>query len=53
MVDGMSNFSLDFDFCEHYVYGNKNQVNFPSGAKREKGILDLVQGDVFGPVLVP
>lgn len=21
MVEGMSNFSLDFDFCEHCVYG--------------------------------
>jgi hypothetical protein len=21
MVEGMSNFSLDFYFCEHYVYG--------------------------------
>ena len=21
MVEGMSNFSLDFNFCEHFVYG--------------------------------
>ena len=24
MVEGMSNFSLDFDFCEHCVYGKQN-----------------------------
>jgi hypothetical protein len=21
MVEGMSNFTLDFDFCEHFIYG--------------------------------
>jgi hypothetical protein len=39
MVEGMSNFSMDFDFCEHCVYGNPNMVRFPSGATREEGIL--------------
>jgi hypothetical protein len=39
MVEGMSNFSLDFDFCEHCVYGKKNWVRFPSGATRVEGIL--------------
>ena len=28
MVEGMSNFSLDFDFCEHCVYGKQNRVTF-------------------------
>lgn len=32
--------------------GRKNMVNFPSGAKRVKQILELVHSDVFGPVLV-
>jgi hypothetical protein len=53
MVEGMSKYSLDFDFCEHCVYGKKNWVRFPSGAKRAEGILELVHSDVFGPVLVP
>jgi hypothetical protein len=53
MVKFMSNFSLDFDLCEHCVYGKYNQVRFPSGATREEGILQLVHSDVFGPVLVP
>jgi hypothetical protein len=30
MVEGMSNCSLDFDFCEHCVYGKQNLVRFPS-----------------------
>ena len=53
MVEGMSNSSLDFDFCEHCVYGKKNWVSFPSGAKRANKILELVHSDVFGPVSVP
>jgi hypothetical protein len=53
MVEGMSNCTLDFDFCEHCIYGKYNRVRFPSGAKREKGILELIHSDVFGPVPVP
>ena len=53
MVEGMSNFSLDFDLCEHCVYGKQNRASFPSGAKRENTILELVHSDVFGPVSVP
>jgi hypothetical protein len=50
MVEGMSNCSLDFDFCEHCLYGKQNRVRFPSGAMREEGILQLVHSDVFGPI---
>ena len=53
MVEGMSNSSLDFNFCENCVYGKQNQVCFPSGSKRGKQILELVHNDVFGPVKVP
>jgi hypothetical protein len=53
MVEGMSNFSLDFDLCEHCVYGKQNRVRFRSGATRAEGILQLVHSDVFGPVSVP
>ena len=49
----MSNSSLDFVFCEHCVYGKKNRVSFPSSAKRENKILELVHSDVFGSVSVP
>jgi hypothetical protein len=53
MVEGMSNCTLGFDLCEHCIYGKKNQVRFPSGATREKGILELIHIDVFGPIHVP
>ena len=53
MVEGMSNFSLDFDFCEHCVYGKHNRVSFPFGSKRANKILELVHSDVFGPMSVP
>jgi hypothetical protein len=53
MVEGMSNYSLDFDVCKHCPYGKQNRVRFPSGEKREERILDLVHSDFFGPVSVP
>ena len=53
MVEGMSNYSLDFNFCEHCVYGKQNQVSFPSGTKRANKILELVHSDVFGLILIP
>jgi len=53
MVEGMSNSSLDFDLCEHFVYGKKNQVRLSYGAMREEGILYLVHNDVFGTVSIP
>ena len=53
MVECMYNSSMDFDLCEHCVYGKENRVRFPSGATRAEGILQLVHSDVFGPVSVP
>jgi len=53
MVEGMSNSSLDFGFCENCVYGKQNWRSFPSGGKRAKKILELVHSDMFGPVKVP
>jgi hypothetical protein len=53
MVEGMYNCSLDFDLCEHCLYGKKNWVIFPSHATRAEGILQLVHSDVFGPVSIP
>jgi hypothetical protein len=53
MVEGMSNCTLDFDLCEHFIYGKKNRVRFPSSSTRAKGILELIHSDVFGPVHVP
>jgi hypothetical protein len=35
MVEGMSSCSLDFYFCEHFLYGKQNWVRFPSSATRE------------------
>jgi hypothetical protein len=53
MVKGMPNCTLDFDLCEHYIYGKHNLVIFSFGATREKRILELVHNDVFVIVLVP
>ena len=53
MVEGMSNWSLDFDFCEHYIHGKEKQIRFPFGDTRAQWILDLIHNDVFGPMLVP
>ena len=33
--------------------GSRNQGTFPFGSTIVKGILELMQNDVFGPILVP
>jgi hypothetical protein len=53
MIEGMSNCTLDFYFCENCIYGKQNQVRFPSGATRAKGILESIHSAVFGPVPIP
>ena len=53
IVDGLPNCSFEFDFYEHYIYGQQNCVSFPNKATRAKGILELVHSDLFGPVLLP
>ncbi|KAH9291902.1 hypothetical protein KI387_042909 [Taxus chinensis] len=53
MVEGISECPLDFDFCEHCVFGKQTRVKFPMNATRSEGILHLIHSDVFGPVKVP
>ena len=53
MVEGLPDCSSEFYFYEHCIYGKQNHVRFPSKATREKGILELVHSDIFGPVSVP
>jgi len=53
MVEGMSNISLDLDFCENCLYRKHNWVSFACGGKRAEQILELVHSDVFGHVKVP
>ena len=43
MVEGMSNYNLDFGLCEHCLYSKQNRVEFPYGATRAKEILKLIQ----------
>jgi hypothetical protein len=53
MVEGFPNCKLEVDFCEHCIYGKQNRVRVPSGVTREKGILELIHSDVFGPIPIP
>ena len=53
MAEGMIDCTLDFDLCEHCLYGKQNRVRFASGATKAKGILELIHSDVFGPIHVP
>ena len=53
MVEGMTDCTLDFDFCEQCIYGKQNRVRFASGATRERGILELIHSDVFEHVPIP
>jgi hypothetical protein len=53
MVEGITNYYLDFDFYECCVYGKQNWVKFPTSTKTAKGILQVILIDVFGPMHVP
>lgn len=53
MVEGFRNCTLEIDFYEHCIYGKQNHVRFTSGATREKGIMELINSDLFGPILIP
>ena len=53
MVEGIPDFSFEFDFCEHRIYGKKIHVSFPNKDARAKRILELVRSDMFRPVSVP
>ena len=44
MVQGFPDCSFEFDCCEHRVYGKQNHVSFPTGATREKIILEEWRG---------
>ena len=52
MVEGLPNCSSKFDFYELCIYGKQNHVRFPSKSTREKGTLELVHTDVFGPMSI-
>jgi hypothetical protein len=53
MVKDFPECNLEVKFYEHSMYGKKIRVRCPFGATREKGILELVHNNVFGPVSVP
>ena len=53
MVEVFLECGLEFDFCEHCIYGKQSWVRFPSRVTRPNGILELVHSDVFGHVSVP
>jgi hypothetical protein len=53
MVASFLDCNLEVNLCEHFIYGKHNRVRFPSGATREKWILELTHSDVFGPTPVP
>jgi hypothetical protein len=39
MVEDFPECNLEFDFCEHCIYGKQSRVRFPSRKTREKSIL--------------
>jgi hypothetical protein len=53
LVDGLNDCALEFDFCEHCIYGKHNHVQFYSSSHKSSGLLDLIHSDVFGLVKVP
>jgi hypothetical protein len=52
MVEGIYNFTLDFNLCEHFIYGKHNWVRFSYGATIVKGNLELIHNYLFGPMFI-
>jgi hypothetical protein len=53
LVDGLNDYSLEFDFCENFIYRKHNHVQFFSSSKKSSGLLDLIHSNVFGLFKVP
>ena len=53
MVKSLLDCSYEFYFHEHCIYGKQNHLSFPNKATREKGVLERVHSDVFGPMSIP
>lgn len=53
LVEGLDDCNLEFNFCEHCVYGKQHRVSFYSSPHRSFSVLDYIYFDVFGPVNVP
>lgn len=53
MVEGLNDCSLEFDFCEHYIDGKQNHVQFYSNSHKSYWLLDLIHNNVFHPIKVP
>jgi hypothetical protein len=53
IVESFPKCGLEVNVCEHFIYGKKIRMRFPSRATRENVIIELVHSDVFGPVTVP
>lgn len=48
LVNGLNDCNLEFDFCEHCIYGKENRIQFYSSSYKSSSILDLIHSDVFG-----
>jgi len=53
LVEGLTDCNLDFDFCEHCIYGKQNHVHFNLSSHKSCGVLDVIHSKVFGPIDVP
>jgi hypothetical protein len=53
IVDGLNDCSLQFVFCECYIYRKENNVQLYSSFHKSVGLLDLIHFDVFGRIKVP
>ena len=53
LVDGLNDCNLEFDFCEHCIYGKQNHIQSYLSSHKSSCILDLIHLDVFGPFDVP
>ena len=42
IIDGLNDCTLEFEFCEHCIYGKYNHVQFYSSSHKYFGLLNLI-----------
>ena len=53
LVEGLEDCNLDFEFCEHCIYGKQHRVSFYSSPHKSSSLLDYIHLNLFGRVDVP
>jgi len=53
LFNGLNDCDIEFDFCENYIHGKPNHVQFYSSSHKFSELLDLTHSKVFSSIKFP